>query len=445
MRWKPVLSMGMALTGLAGLLAGCATYQEPLDCDPALGAATHTCPDGSQVPWCACTRTGWQCVDSPEALCPGACDDGSDATCEMLTPECESWELLAVQNSCWVCVDPATCQPWGLPGCVADGDCRAEQRCDLCASSSCPECDDCVAGCRDHGCPTQGEHLLECRMARPECGPDGVAVIEQGCWTCLSLADCAAMRDESCDDGSQALCDMIPPVCEPHEILAVQNDCWVCVNPATCQPWGEAGCKLDADCDPHEWCDPCASGSCPMCPDCVAGCGLHGCPSDGYDQLECAMPRPDCDFGFSVIMNGCWVCVTPDSCSPIERDTSCDDGTEPLCMMPTPVCEGHEILAIQDNCWVCVNPASCAPWGVPGCETDQACEAHETCDPCATSSCPDCDDCLAACRHHGCPTETELQCYCARPDCGAGAVSIIDQGCWICLDRVSCQPTGQGC
>jgi len=79
------------------------------------------------------------------------------------------------------------------------------------------------------------------------------------------------------------------------------------------------------------------------------------------------------------------------------RDTSCDDGTIPLCLMIPPVCTEYEILAYQNHCYVCVNPATCRPWGEPGCLEDSDCQPDEYCDLCGTSSCPFCDDCVPAC------------------------------------------------
>ncbi len=437
----------------------CATSSCP-DCDDCVaGCLLHGCPTEAQPdcrlarPDCGPGRVSvvedgcWVCVDAVTCEVPVGrderCDDGGVLVCDQEQPACPDWEIPSIQDGCWLCVNPETCRPYAEPGCRTDIDCRPSMRCDDCARGSCPGCEDCVADCVDHDCPTEAEP--QCNGLRPECEAGAVAVVRDGCWQCVDLFTCEPARDASCDDGSDALCDMIPPVCEDHEILAIQNDCWVCVNPWTCVPWGEAGCAHDGECDPDRWCNPCASGSCPMCPDCVPGCTVHGCPTDGWDQLECAMPRPDCDGGFAVIQDGCWVCVTPDSCSPIGRDTHCDDGTLDECDSPTPVCEDTEILAIQKGCHLCVNPASCAPWGQPGCETDQDCQVQQFCDPCGTSSCPDCDDCLAACQHHGCPTETELQCYCARPDCADGAVSVIDEGCWICVFTDTCEPTGDGC
>ncbi len=79
--------------------------------------------------------------------------------------------------------------------------------------------------------------------------------------------------DTHCDDGTSPSCRTPQPVCDAEwETLAVQGSCWACVSSVTCKPWGEAGCKTDGDCTPPEVCEQCATGSCPGCEDCVAGC-----------------------------------------------------------------------------------------------------------------------------------------------------------------------------
>lgn len=77
------------------------------------------------------------------------CDDGTEPSCEAPTPDCEPYEILAYQNDCYRCVNPATCKEWGEPGCETDADCPNEniEVCDDCATSSCPDCDDCLAAC----------------------------------------------------------------------------------------------------------------------------------------------------------------------------------------------------------------------------------------------------------------------------------------------------------
>lgn len=245
-------------------------------------------------------------------------------------------------------------------------------------------------------------------------------------------------RDTHCDDGTEPICLMVPPACEDYEILAYQNHCYECVNPDTCVPWGEPECRHDAECGVEEWCNPCGTGSCPFCEDCVAACTPHGCPTE--PSPDCDAIRPDCAEGqVAVVRGGCWLCVGLDSCEPV-RDEHCDDGTEPICDRIPPVCDDFEILAYQDNCYVCVNPQTCVPWGEPGCRSDADCPAAEECDPCGTSSCPVCDDCVPACVAHGCATAPEPACDMLRPDCANGQVAVVRDGCWLCVDRTTCQP-----
>ena len=75
------------------------------------------------------------------------CDDGSDPVCDMIPPKCSEFEILSIQNGCWICVNPATCKPWGEPGCSDVTDCPVGMMCDFCGTSSCPYCDDCVPAC----------------------------------------------------------------------------------------------------------------------------------------------------------------------------------------------------------------------------------------------------------------------------------------------------------
>ena len=85
----------------------------------------------------------------------------------------------------------------------------------------------------------------------------------------------------------------------------------------------------------------------------------HDCPTE--DTLLCYGVREDCGEGkVAIIEDGCGVCVDLQTCEPARND-SCDDGTEPTCLLPEPQCEEDEILAYQANCYVCVNPATCRP------------------------------------------------------------------------------------
>ncbi len=76
----------------------------------------------------------------------------------------------------------------------------------------------------------------------------------------------------------------------------------------------------------------------------------------------------------------------------------------------------------------------------PRCAGDAECGPGEWCDECARSSCPECDDCIAACVPHGCATEPQPACDAARPDCPEDQVSVVRDGCWLCVRRDTCQP-----
>ena len=104
----------------------------------------------------------------------------------------------------------------------------------------------------------------------PACG-DGDCGLGETLCNCPEDCD-PSYRSERCDDGSQPTCRMLPPVCDRWSLLAYQDQCYRCVNPMTCRPWGELGCRDDADCPGDGICDLCATSSCPMCEDCVAAC-----------------------------------------------------------------------------------------------------------------------------------------------------------------------------
>lgn len=91
------------------------------------------------------------CSDAQRCCLPhdgrGICDDGTEWVCDLDPPLCDDFEVRAVQDGCAVCVNPATCLPWGESGCVETADCGDGERCDACGTSSCPFCEDCVSAC----------------------------------------------------------------------------------------------------------------------------------------------------------------------------------------------------------------------------------------------------------------------------------------------------------
>ena len=112
----------------------------PLYWDPVCGCDSETYSN-------ACTANMAGVNIAYKGVCRPKCDDGSVVVCDVTPPSCGEFEILSVQNGCWICVNPATCKPWGVPGCEEDRDCPADMVCGPCGTSSCYYCDDCVPAC----------------------------------------------------------------------------------------------------------------------------------------------------------------------------------------------------------------------------------------------------------------------------------------------------------
>ncbi|HOU54710.1 MAG TPA: hypothetical protein PLQ97_12340 [Myxococcota bacterium] len=403
--------------------------------------------------WLVNCQGHWDCI---QGLCREACGvPCGDQVCDSLAGE----SPLSCSNDCplvvpcmgnedcdpsaWCardagqCTDPGTCQPRPTicsriyqPVCGCDGQ-DYQNACQASAAG--------VAVRTGGTCPAQQcAEVADC-LGRPwlvDC---------VGHWACTRLGACSEVCDfDGCGDGR---CDprlgedsgSCPKDCRP-DICALQAGPF-------CLPWdctrsgglpGRCGTGQDGACG----CGP-KYGSCAADRDCLGQVWPVRCATQGghWDCIEgacepiCGNP---CGDGFCDREQG----EDPSSCSQDcpPRDVHCDDGTEPLCEMIPPRCNEWEILAYQNSCYVCVNPATCRPWGEPGCAGDADCRADQWCSPCGTSSCPLCDNCLPACVAHGCPTDPVADCAMVRPDCGQGAVAVIQNGCWVCVDRSTCLP-----
>ena len=66
------------------------------------------------------------------------------------------------------------------------------------------------------------------------------------------------------------------------------------------------------------------------------------------------------------------------------------------------------------------------------CLTQAECDILHACLP------ADCPGCSKTCQPHGCPTELVPTCQMLRPDCFVGAVSVLQDGCWACVDLATC-------
>lgn len=86
---------------------------------------------------------------------------------------------------------------------------------------------------------------------------------------------------------------------------------------------------------------------------------------DGLSPVSDCLPGEPCPISLRYCVacgNGtCDKHENQYNCAADCRDTSCDDGTEPLCDMIPPICESGEILAYQSHCYLCVDPYTCAP------------------------------------------------------------------------------------
>lgn len=291
---------------------------------------------------------------APDVAIDAACEDGTSTSFEVVcddgrfaivTCECIDGELACGPDPCGT-----------TPTCESDLECAPGELCRVCNPELPMPCD---PGCYDAGCPTQGADELVCFAARPECGEGQVAVVRSGCWECAEIATC---NDEplACEDVG-GFCTVGPMGC-----------------PAGFEVSADAVCVSLSDC-----CVPVVTES-----DCArsgATCvDADVCP-DGTDRI-----RSSCEPEGGICCLG-------------EPAPSCDDGSFLECDMIEPECEPGSISAVIGGCWQCVNPLTCLPWGEPGCATDRDCDRGEVCDDCATSSCPFCEDCVAACVTRGAP------------------------------------------
>jgi hypothetical protein len=317
-----------------------------------------------------------------------SCDDGTTPSCRMDQPDCARGEILAYQNSCYECVNPVTCLAFGVAECTSDLQCEVDEVCNPCGTSSCYGCKDCVPACNENPCTTN--EIAECATPRHDCGIGQTAIVVDGCWKCVYLSTCEATPSS-------------------------------------------ADCKDDIDCSNDEYCNPCVP-VCDICSACSPMCETNPC--DTGEELLCFSSRPDCgDGNVSIIKEGCWECVDIQTCEPA-RNASCDDGTTPMCDMIEPVCDESEILAFQNECYKCVNPQTCIPWGIPTCSNDSQCPDQQRCDFCATSSCPECDNCVSGCVDNHCATAaSNVTPSYDKPECGLENSPILKDGLWICVDN----------
>jgi hypothetical protein len=300
---------------------------------------------------------------------PGQCDDDFDALCDMEPPTCDEGLLLAVQDGCYVCVDPSTCQP---PGAKENALCSA-------TGGTWNDCG-CPAVTCSNPPPADGEEALPCP---PSCWevcecPEDTPIWDENAG-CVALSVC---EDEPASDAGLCLatggnfnecgsdcdvfsCDALPSD-GPHPCSAAAVCTAVCECPAEAPVWdADLGCITEAACG-GETADPVTAlceatggamdeclSACPPDPcadepiegvDCLAVCVIGcACPADAphWDEVAGCQAEPDCpelpgdgdepgedatcDAGES------WD-STLEACCPDAQfvaDCACDDGSAP--------------------------------------------------------------------------------------------------------------------
>ncbi len=304
--------------------------------------------------------------------------------------------------------------PDASPGCATDEACGEGAFCER-PGGTCDAPGPGACRVRPEGCP---EH------EQPVCGCDGQTY---GNDCNRQMAGVSLDREGPCDAECQAPADCLERF---WDIRCVGH--WACEDFRCVETCDDVGCG-DGNCEPE-------AGESPS--SCFLDCRIE-CEAGAQRAFECPdgaeVPWCTCDA------EGRWDCQPePEAAC---RDTRCDDGTLPICPMAEPMCRAHEILAVQGGCFACVNPETCRPWGEAECASDADCPAAERCDACGSSSCPECEDCVPACVEHVCETEPEPACDLPRPECDALHVSVVVDGCWICVDVRDCgeaECTGEG-
>ncbi len=198
------------------------------ECGEGEGAADYYCPDGTTVPWCACTGLGVRCVEHPEYQCPTlchadqkvslACPDGSTQPwCECKVPDCGvQCDRIGTEDEGWydTCTDALLLK---MP------------------------CVNCSAACKDIGSKSEGwvdnctGSLITWAICAPTWNCQDAATVMAGC---TGPATCPQDLSApfTCPDGSQVpFC-----ACTAGNGMDCNPTPWTaCTTPLTCT--GEGG------------------------------------------------------------------------------------------------------------------------------------------------------------------------------------------------------------
>ena len=240
---------------------------------------------------------GYGCICAEVETDPGdestKCDDDIDAICDMMPPTCDEGLIAALQDGCYVCVDPETCMPPALDKdalCEATGGTMAE----------------CLSGCAPFNCDNLPEDAQVC----PEVCVMGCACPEDApLWDdvkgCYALSECEGDEPEPSDEA--ALCEATggqmddclsgcaPFNCDnlPEEVQACPAICVMgCACPEDAPLWdAEKGCFALSECEGDE---PEPSDEATLCEatggqmdDCLSGCAPFTCDNLPEEVQAC--------------------------------------------------------------------------------------------------------------------------------------------------------------
>lgn len=280
------------------------------------GVTTIVCADGREIAIeCPCIDGAPACPPvNPDALCGTSCEPIEtfypcpDGSVVPVACPCVDGEPLCPET------DPATLCPATPTLCSTDSDCGPADTCDPCGTSSCPGCEDCVAACVPHGCPTEPEAW--CDRIRPTCDAGQVSVVEGGCWSCVSTATCGSGAEGCAALGGECAGDIGFCAADTVE-LSVS----LCSDGSSCCLPGPSSCDS-------------VGGSCTF--------WMDGC---GAGTLE--IPE--------LVCNRSQICCVTDPTIP----EPCGDGSALLCFMAPPTCADGLVAGVFEGCWRCVAPSEC--------------------------------------------------------------------------------------
>lgn len=294
-------------------------------CDCAgVSPVTYACPDGTDVPFCACTAGGWDCVEHPEGTCPTLCHAGQTV----------EWPCPQGPPVPWCQCEVAPCEPVCQPG--------AGGWVDSCTGELMGEadCTGCTAACAAIGSKSEGwvdgctGELIQWAQCAPE-------------FACTGSPQ-ALCQGSSCSVGSEA-----SYACASGDVVPL---CACEVPDAGCAPVCTGTGTKD-----EGWTDPCTGKllKAVTCAGCEATCGAIGSKSEGWYS--------SCDglIGWALCATGLWQCgEEPWTQCGSAGDLAVGDACDPV----TDLCAPGLVCGAIDRCWpACIADAPCKAKGYDFC------------------------------------------------------------------------------